>query len=96
MFKRWVVCGIRLCLFRLRDGVFQPGKLNLSFLNPNQCVIAQFVFHILILLEGEHDYASFRDADVLRLSVETQRFFAALTTDAALLHAAERDTEIAD
>jgi hypothetical protein len=34
MFKRWVI-WIRLRLFRLRDGLLQPGKLNLSFLNPN-------------------------------------------------------------
>jgi hypothetical protein len=37
----------------------------------------------------------FRDADVLCLSEEAQRFFAALATDATLFHSAEGDTQVA-
>ena len=37
----------------------------------------------------------FGDADVLRLGEETQRFFAAFAADAALLHAAKRDAQVA-
>jgi hypothetical protein len=38
----------------------------------------------------------FRDANVLWFSEKAKRFFAAFAADAALFHAAERDTEIAD
>src|SRR5262249_40891362 len=37
-----------------------------------------------------------RDANVLRLSKETQRFFAALAADAALFHSPERNAQVAD
>ena len=37
-----------------------------------------------------------RDANVFRLGEKTQRFFAAFASDAALFHATEWDTEIAD
>ena len=37
----------------------------------------------------------FSDADVLRLGEETQRFFAAFAADAALLHSAKWDAQIA-
>ena len=37
----------------------------------------------------------FSDADVLRLGEKTQRFFAAFAADAALLHSAEWDAQIA-
>jgi hypothetical protein len=37
-----------------------------------------------------------RDADVLWLGEEPQRFFAAFTADAALFHSAERNAQIAD
>ena len=37
----------------------------------------------------------FSDTDVLRLGEETERFFAAFAADAALLHSAEGDPQIA-
>ena len=42
------------------------------------------------------DWILLRDANVLRLSKETQRFFAAFAADAALFHAPKRNAEIAD
>ncbi len=48
MFKRRMI-GVRFCLFRLRDRLLQPGKLDLAFLKPNECMVTQFVFHSLRL-----------------------------------------------
>src|SRR5436190_12790466 len=39
---------------------------------------------------------SLRDADVFRLGEEAKRFFASFATDAALLHAAEGNTQVSD
>src|SRR4051812_32778440 len=47
--------------------------------------------------EGQwHRRILFRDADVLGLGEETERFLAAFAADAALFHAAEGNAEIAD
>ena len=88
MFERGIV-GVRLGSFRLHDRVFYPSQRDLSFLEPDQCMVAQFVFHTLRLMQREHDQeyqqALFRDADVFRLSEEVRLRQSYAATGSALL-----------
>ena len=62
-------------------------------------MVAQFVFRTLRLMQREHDHEYqqelFRDADVLWFGEKAKGFFATFAADAACLHAAEGDAQVA-
>jgi hypothetical protein len=51
MFDRGIV-RVWFRLSRLRDCLFQPSQLDLSFVNPIHGVVAQCVFHSFSLLQA--------------------------------------------
>jgi len=86
-FRRSVLIGVRLWLkffIRLRPSVFAKASASNSSTSSGLPDSQQSTLNHLL----------FRDADVLWLGKEAERFVAAFAADSTLLHAAEQDTQV--